>query len=162
MAAAEPPADTTAPAAPTDAPTTIVASTTLAPGAVCCAAGAPSWVGRVGHHLVDVDADGVTDTIRTYSVDDSPAAGDWHVRVELAAGGGADVALPDDPAPGAAKVLGATYVGSNVEPGPEGPRPAIFVTVGAGASASIISLMRLDGCSLVVMGGATLRPRGSE
>ena len=113
----------------------------------------PRAAWRPRARLVDVDADGLNDTVRTYSVDGSPSAGDWHVRVELAAGGGIDLGLPDDPAPGAVKMLGGAYVGSNVEPGPGGRRPALFVTTGAGASASIVTLFRVDGCAIVKMGG---------
>jgi hypothetical protein len=110
---------------------------------------------------VDVDADGAVDTVRTYSVGAAPVAGSWHVRIELATGEGADMTLPDDPAPGAAKVLGATYIGSTVEPGPGGMRPAIFVTTGAGASTAIVSLFRFDGCELVTMGGGPPFPVGA-
>ncbi len=99
--------------------------------------------------LIDVDADGLADTVRSYTVSASPSAGDWHLRVELAAGGGVDLALPFDPAPAGVTVLGGAYIGSNVDPGPEGARPAIFMTVGAGASASIVGLYRLVGCSLM-------------
>ncbi len=151
----EPPttiADTTTIAPTTEAPTTEAPTTTLASGACPAPAALPGgWV-ESASKLVDVDIDGVTDTVRTYSVNGAPVAGDWHLRVELAAGGGADLALPDDPAPGAAKILGGSYVGSNVEPGPGGLRPALFVTTGAGASASVVSLFRLDGCALVAMG----------
>ena len=101
--------------------------------------------------LIDVDADGFADTVRSYTVSASPSAGDWHLRVELAAGGGVDHALPFDPAPAGVTVLGGSYIGSTVDPGPEGARPAIFMTVGAGASASIIGLYRLVGCSLQPM-----------
>jgi hypothetical protein len=98
--------------------------------------------------LIDVDADGLADTVRSYTVSAAPSAGDWHLRVDLAAGGGVDLTLPFDPAPAGVTVLGGAYVGSNVDPGPEGARPAIFAKVGAGASASIIGLYRLVGCSL--------------
>jgi hypothetical protein len=98
--------------------------------------------------LVDIDADGLADTVRSYTVSATPSAGDWHIRVELAAGGGADLTLPFDPAPAGVTVLGGSYIGSTVDPGPAGVRPAIFATVGAGASASIIGLYRLVGCSL--------------
>jgi hypothetical protein len=101
--------------------------------------------------LIDVDDDGVSDVVRTYATSAAPVAGDWHVRVELGVGGGVDVALPDDPAPGAVKVLGGTYVGSNVEPGPGGMRPVVFIATGAGASASVVTLFRFDACSLVTM-----------
>jgi hypothetical protein len=101
--------------------------------------------------LVDADADGLNDTVRTYATNSAPVAGDWRLRVELAAGGGAEVVVPDDPAPGAVRVLGGTYFGSNVDPGVGGRRPALFVVTGAGASASIITLFRLDGCGIATM-----------
>jgi hypothetical protein len=95
-------------------------------------------------------------------VGSAPAAGDWHLRIELATGQGIDIALPDDPAPGAAVVLGGTYIGSDVDPGPGGPRPVIFVKTGSGASTSIVSLFRLDDCTLVAMGGGAPFPVGSS
>jgi hypothetical protein len=159
-------APTTAPATTSVAPPTIptptttpvaTAAPTTAPPTPACPALTPLPDGSVesASNLVDVDVDGVTDTVRTYATSASPGAGDWHVRVELASGGGSDLALADDPAPGQVAVLGGAYVGSNVEPGPQGPRPAIFVTTGAGASASVVSLFRLDGCELVPMTDAT-------
>jgi hypothetical protein len=152
--ATEPPATT---AAPVTAPaTTVATTTTLAPSGCAGLPALGAGTTESASVLVDADADGITDTIRSYATSSSPVAGDWHVRVELAAGGGVDVALPDDPAPGAVKVLGGAYVGSTVEPGPGGMRPAIFVTTGSGASASIVTLFRLDTCNLVRMtvGGA--------
>jgi hypothetical protein len=110
---------------------------------------------------IDVDADGAVDTVRTYSVGDAPTPGGWHLRAELANGSGADVTLADDPAPAAAKVLGAVYIGSTVEPGAGGMRPAILVTTGAGASTAIVSLFRFDGCTLVAMGGGPPFPVGA-
>lgn len=103
--------------------------------------------------MIDVDADGALDTVRSYTASGSPGAGDWHLRVELAGGGGDDLTLPFDPAPAGVEVLGGAYVGSSVDPGPEGTRPAIFATVGAGASATIIGLYRLVGCDLQPMAG---------
>jgi hypothetical protein len=121
---------------------------------------------------IDVDADGTPDVVRTYSVGAAPVAGDWHLRVELATGQGVDLTvpddrpddptLPDDPAPGAVVVLGGTYIGSDVDPGPGGLRPAIFVKTGSGASTAIISLFRLDECALVEMGGGTPFPVGAS
>ncbi|HZI43896.1 MAG TPA: hypothetical protein VFD53_01675, partial [Ilumatobacter sp.] len=116
---------------------------------------------ETANKLIDVDADGAPDVVRTYSVGAAPVAGDWHLRIELATGQGVDLALLDDPAPGAVVVLGASYIGSDVEPGPGGFAPAIFVKTGAGASTSIISLFRLSGCTLVAMGGGTPFPVGA-
>ncbi len=107
---------------------------------------------ETGVSLIDADADGALDTVRSYAANGSPGAGDWHLRVELAAGGGVDAALPFNPAPAGVEVLGGAYIGSTVDPGPQGLRPVIFATVGAGASATIIGFFRLDGCNLVEMG----------
>jgi hypothetical protein len=112
----------------------------------------PSGAIETGASLIDVDADGSLDTVRSYTASSSPGAGDWHLRVELAGGGGDDLTLPFDPAPAGVEVLGGAYIGSTVDPGPEGTRPAIFTTVGAGASATIIGLYRLVGCDLQSMG----------
>jgi hypothetical protein len=137
--------------------------TTPSPGAECTSLpDLPADAAETASKSIDVDADGAPDTVRTYSVGAAPVAGDWHLRVELATGQGVDVALADDPAPGAAVVLGGTYVGSDVDPGPGGLRPAIFVKTGAGASTSIISLFRLSECALVAMGGGTPFPVGAS
>jgi hypothetical protein len=133
---------------PTTSPTT---STTTAPAACPPVAALPVGIVETAAEPIDVDADGATDTVRSYAVSATPGAGDWHLRVELAAGGGADLTLPFDPLPAGVTVLGGTYVGSNVDPGPEGLRPMIFATIGAGASAAIVGLYRLSGCDLVVV-----------
>lgn len=147
------PTTTTTVAATTTTPTTpSTTTTTLALPAGCGALAAlPPGIIETAVKLIDVDADGFADTVRSYTVSASPSAGDWHLRVDLAAGGGVDHALPFDPAPAGVTVLGGSYIGSTVDPGPEGARPAIFMTVGAGASASIIGLYRLVGCSLQPM-----------
>ena len=122
----------------------------------------PADATETAHKSIDVDADGAPDVVRTYSVGAAPVAGDWHLRIELATGQGIDLALPDDPAPGAVVVLGGTYIGSDVDPGPGGARPAIFVKTGSGASTSIISLFRLHECTLVAMGGGAPFPVGAS
>ena len=142
---------------------TLVPTTAAPPGAQCTTLAAmPADAVESGNKSIDVDADGGPDVVRTYSVGAAPIAGDWHVRVELATGQGVDLAVPDDPAPGAVVVLGGTYIGSDVEPGPGGMRPAIFVKTGSGAATSVISLFRLDECTLVTMGGGTPFPVGAS
>lgn len=141
-------------ATPTTTSTTSTTTTTTVPPAGCGGLAAlPAGIIETAAQLIDVDADGVADAVRSYTVSPSPSAGDWHLRVELAAGGGVDLALPFDPAPAGVTVLGGHYIGSTAEPGPEGARPAIFVTVGAGASASIVGLYRLVGCTLQAVTG---------
>lgn len=152
------PTSTVAPTTIADSTTVPVSessTTTLAPTACPSLALLPAGSVESASKLVDADIDGLADTVRSYARNGAPTAGDWHLRVELAAGGGVDLALPDDPAPGAVKILGGAYVGSTVEPGPGGMRPALFVTTGAGASASTITLFRLDGCTLVPMGAGS-------
>ena len=80
---------TTAPPTPTVAPTACPALPALPGGSVESAS-----------KLIDVDIDGATDTVRTYATSASPVAGDWHVRVELAGGGGADWRSLTTPPPG--------------------------------------------------------------
>ncbi len=104
---------------------------------------------ETGTASADVDGDGADDKLITYWLGASPGVGDWHLRVELADGGGADIAFPFDPAPAAARVLGAHYLGSIAGSSLPDARAAIFVVTGAGASTSIVSLYRLDGCALV-------------
>ena len=157
------PASSAPPPAVTAAPTLAPMTTAPSSGAECTTLAAmPADASETGNKAIDVDADGAPDVVRTYSVGAAPVAGDWHLRVELATGQGVDLALPDDPAPGAVVVLGGTYIGSDVDPGPGGLRPAIFVKTGAGASTSIISLFRLDECTLVAMGGGTPFPVGAS
>jgi len=103
-----------------------------------------------GARQADVDDDGHDDLVTTYSVG-TPGPGSWHLRVELHAGGGAEYTLPEDPGPAPFQVVGTAYVGSNVEPGAGGRRPAIFAWVDSGASAKVVALYRLDGCQLVPM-----------
>ena len=144
-------------------PATIVPATTAPADAQCTTLAAmPADAIQNTDKWLDVDADGTPDVVRSYSVGTAPVAGDWHLRVELATGQGVDLALPDDPAPGTVMVLGGTYIGSDVDPGPGGMRPVIFVQTGAGASTAIISLYRLDGCTLVAMGGGTPFPVGAS
>ena len=89
------------PAPPTEPPTTVAATTsTLAPGACAALPAIPAGAVESSSKLIDVDADGVTDTVRTYSIDDTPTAGDWHVRIELAAGGGVDICASRRPGAG--------------------------------------------------------------
>jgi hypothetical protein len=112
----------------------------------------PDGITTISAKHIDVDADGTLDLVATYIMNTPDVPGNWHLRVELADGGAVDVAFDEDPSPGAITVLGSTYVGSNVEPGPGGLRPVLFVTTGAGASSSIVTLFRLDGCTLASMG----------
>lgn len=93
----------------------------------------------------DVDADSRPDSVTTYAATATPGPGDWRVRVELARGGGAEVTLPEDPAPGRVQVLGTAELGPS---GAEAGGPVVFVWTSSGASARGIMLFRMRGCEL--------------
>ncbi|MCC6434784.1 MAG: hypothetical protein IT196_07130 [Acidimicrobiales bacterium] len=142
--------------------TSTTGATTTTASSSECAQLAPIPAGAVARstYEVDADADGAADQVTAYAARANPGEGDWHLRVSFAAGGGSDVTVSDDPAPGVVQVLGSAYLGSNVEPGPGGLRPAIFVWTGSGASARVIGLYRADGCELLAMSGPNGGPAG--
>ncbi len=118
----------------------------------CAVLGAlPAGAARVRTLSADLDGDGAADTVTSYAVGTRPGAGDWHLRVSFAAGGGSDTAVAEDPAPGEVRVLGAVVLGAGSEPGGETARPVLFVLTGSGASARTVGLYRVDGCDLLPM-----------
>jgi hypothetical protein len=92
----------------------------------------------------DVDGDGAPDQLRAFGV----GGDDFVLQAELAAGGGGELAVPGDGVTPVAVVGGADLDGDG--------RDEVWAKVGAGASATIIGLFRLDGCDLlrVTIGGA--------
>jgi hypothetical protein len=96
----------------------------------------------------DVDADGTPDEVTAYAATSDPGEGDWHLRVDFGGGGGSDLTLTDNPAPGAVRVLGTAPIGPDEDPTPGGSRPTMFVWTGSGASARTIGLFWVDGCEL--------------
>jgi hypothetical protein len=92
----------------------------------------------------DVDGDGASDQLRAFGV----GGGDFVLQAELAAGGGGELAVPGDGVTAVALIGGADLDGDG--------RDEVWAKVGAGASATIIGLFRLDGCDLVpvTIGGA--------
>lgn len=109
----------------------------------------PSGAARVRTLTADLDGDGAADTVTSYALGTRPAAGDWHLRVSFAAGGGSDTTVAEDPAPGEVRVLGAVVLGASSEPGGEPVRPVFFALTGSGASARTVGLYRVDGCDLL-------------
>ncbi|MEX2294033.1 MAG: hypothetical protein WD691_09630 [Acidimicrobiales bacterium] len=115
-------------------PTTSTSTTALA--SACDTAAKPSGAASQSKFDADVDGDGRADEVRLLLVGDS----DWHLHVTLAAVGTADVALA---------VLGSEAVsilgGADVDG--DGAQE-IWARTGAGASATIIGLVRFADCSL--------------
>ncbi|HEX4866446.1 MAG TPA: hypothetical protein VFV32_02345 [Acidimicrobiales bacterium] len=124
---------TTTTAAPevTAGPTTTVSTTPP-----CGAVSVPATATEVTELEGEVDGDGRPDALRTFLVGDV-----WHLQVEVAAGGGADLDLATSDAGGVGLVGGADVDGDG--------RDEIWARVGSGASATILGLARYDACALV-------------
>jgi hypothetical protein len=124
---------TTTTAAPevTAGPTTTVA--TIPP---CAAVAVPADASGMTELEAEVDGDGQPDVLRTFLVGDV-----WHLQVQVAAGGGAELDLATADAGGVGLVGGADVDGDG--------RDEIWARVGSGASATILGLARYDACALV-------------
>lgn len=83
-----------------------------------------------------MDGDGAQDVLRSYRL----GADEWHLRVELAAGGAEELPIPTF-GDGAIVVLG----GADVD-GDGGDE--VWAQTGSGASAAIVGLARLADCTL--------------
>lgn len=128
----------TAPAATADTLSTIQAGRCPAVAAV------PAPEAVTDDHA-DVDGDGMADLLTSYA-----AGGQWHVRVALAAGGGADVSLPAE-GDGTVNVLGGTDLDGRV--GDE-----VFVAVGAVEAGTLLAMFGFAECHLVRLLGPDGRP----
>jgi hypothetical protein len=84
----------------------------------------------------DVDGDGTTDQLTSYF-----SAGEWHLRVALAAGGGADVPLAAA-GDGVVNVLGGTDLDGHA--GEE-----MLVSIGAVENGTLVAMFRYRDCGLV-------------
>jgi hypothetical protein len=123
--------ETTTSAAPT---TTDESTTTTAPPA-CAPASVPDDAVEVSEADGDVDGDGSGDVLRTYL-----SGADWHLQVELAADGGADLVVPSFG--GLVGIIGGADVDGD-------GTDEVWLRTGSGASATIVGLARLVDCDLV-------------
>ena len=115
--------------------TTADPTTTTAP-TDCDNVSIPAGATDVSEELADVDGDGDPDELRSYLVGDA----DWHLQVELAAGGGADLAITTFGAGAVAVLGGADVDGDGAD--------EIWARTGSGASATILGLARFAHCAL--------------
>jgi hypothetical protein len=125
------------------------------PGSCPPAGPVPAGVGNRSSVRADLDGDGTPDEVEAFAVRTPAGAGDWRIRVTFAAGGGTDLTLAEDPAPGVVRVLGSARLD-----GPEnaaGPA-TLFAWTGSGASARIVGLFRVAGCALVPVASAAGQP----
>ncbi len=134
-------------AATTTTPTTTtVAATTTTPTTTTPACGGNGGipVAAANHSIAaaDVDGDGAPDTIHTYTLGDPMAAGAWWVQVSFASGGGnaAQILDPGVNLSGSRPIDGYDINGDG--------RDEFFATVGSGASAQIIAVFDVPGCTI--------------
>lgn len=115
--------------------TTTEATTTTTQPPACGAVAVPPGAEELTEVPGDADGDGADDTLRTYRVGE-----EWHLQVELAADGGADLPLPSFG--GAVGIIGGADVDGD-------GTDELWARTGSGASATIVGLARLVGCELV-------------
>lgn len=134
--------------------TTLAPSTTVGPGAACPSSPLPANVSNVTTAPGSFDGDGQPDVLRAYQ-----AAGVWHLRAELSAGGQVDVTVPNVGTADVVKAVG----GFNID---SGAAHEAFASVGAGGYATLVGVWRAGGfCQLTrltVNGQPATFPVGSS
>ncbi len=118
--------------------------TTASRGVACGDSPVPAGAADTTMAKADVDGDGRPDTVSIYRTGPAEQVSSWHLRVELGAGGGADLTLSGiNPGPGAAPlaVIGGAKVDGD-------PSEEIWARVGAGASRSLVGLFVFRSCHL--------------
>ena len=116
--------------------TTRAPATTVGPGAACPSSPPPPNVVNVTTAAGSFDGDGRPDVLKAYQ-----AAGTWHLRVELSAGGEVDVTVGNVAAGDAVKALGGFNVDSGVD--------EVFASVGSGGYATLVGIWKAGGfCQL--------------
>lgn len=153
-----PPATSSARTTTTSAPppATSAAPTTVGPPPKLCGiqAADPKATKTIGVYHADLAGDGAPDVLSTYVVG-TGGPGRWHLRIQFVpntAGdenGQIDYTLPDDPEPGTFEILAAPYIGPGTVGIDEDRRPTIVAQIGSGASAKVLGLFRLSGCTIV-------------
>ncbi len=129
--------DATTTTTSTTAPSTTSSSTTSTTAAPRCPAVAvPDGATSLAEATGDLDGDGSPDTVRSYLMGST----DWHLQVELAAGGGADLAIAPSGADAVTVIGGADVDGDGAD--------ELWARTGSGASATILGLARFGDCAL--------------
>lgn len=112
-------------------------STTVGPAAACPTVPLPGNATYQTTAPGNFDGDGQPDVLRAYQ-----AAGAWHLRAELSAGGQVDVTVANVGAGDAVKAVGGFDIDENII-------DEAFATVGSGAYAAIVGIWKAGGpCQL--------------
>ncbi|MDZ7674532.1 MAG: hypothetical protein U5K30_05635 [Acidimicrobiales bacterium] len=121
--------------------TTTTAAPTTTSSSTCSDSPLPGDAADTTTAPADLDGDGTDDTVTSYRVGPADAP-EWHLHAQLTSGGGADLTLPAPTGPSDQRVLGGSDANEN-------GTDEVWVKVGAGASAQIVSMFVLDDCDLV-------------
>lgn|GEM_PF-5761980 len=125
-------------------------SAQLPPG--CDAAPPPSNAVHVSRATADVDGDGQPDTVVVYGTGTVDQPAPYHVQVQFAAGKGiVDTVIEDAGNDGTqlVKALGAAEISARAGLPPDGTGAEVFVTVGSGASSSVVGIYQYGSCVLL-------------
>jgi hypothetical protein len=142
-------------------PSSTTTTTTPASSGPCDASPAPKSAINVTHADGDFNGDKTTDTLTVYGTGNASQPSPYHVQIELGASGGtvdaviADAATDDNQV---VKALGGADITASAGLPPDGSGAEAFVQVGSGASASLVGVFQLIGCSLTRLVG----PQGTE
>lgn len=124
---------------PTTAVVVTTATTRVGPGPACPSSPLPPTAASVTTAAGSFDGDGQPDVLKAYQ-----AAGTWHLRVELSAGGDVDVTVPNVGAGDAVKAVGGFNVDSGVD--------EAFASVGSGGATTLVGIWKAGGfCQLTRM-----------
>jgi hypothetical protein len=111
---------------------------------------------NVSHADGDFNGDSTTDTLTVYGTGTATQPSPYHVQIELGGSKGTvDTAIADAATDNnqVVKALGGADVTSSAGLPPDGSGAEAFVQVGSGASANLVGVFQLIGCSLTRLVG---------
>jgi hypothetical protein len=136
-------------------------SSTLASAAPCDAPPVPASAINVSHADGDFNGDDTADTLTVYGTGTTTQPSPYHVQIELGGSKGAvDTAIGDAATDNnqVVKALGGADVTASAGLPPDGSGDEPFVQVGSGASANLVGVFQLIGCSITRL----LGPQGAQ
>ena len=111
---------------------------------------------NVTHADVDLDGDGSTDTLTVYGTGSASQPSPYHVHVDLGGGHGTTDAVIVDAATDdnqVVKALGGADITASAGLPPDGSGVEAFVTIGSGASDTLVAVFQFSNCSIVRITG---------
>lgn len=146
----------TPPASTQSAPPASTESASPSSSGPCSGAAVPPSAINVTHADGDFDGDGTADTFTVYGTGTASQPAPYHVHVDLGGGHGTADAVIVDAATDdtqVVKALGGADITSRAGLPPDGSGVEAFVTIGSGASDTIVAVFQLLDCSLTRLTG---------